>query len=236
LKEPFVPLVPLAIQKTLRRRPLVSAVIGFVVFYQALLAAQYGAIRVPAESLMERPFGDLGLQADFLLSLFCGAGTFSAIVLLLFWILGGTLLEDRIGRWGIALLFLAGAVIPFVIARAGLIAWERNYWPGLGGTMACMGAAYYLIWEDEIQTFYLSPMPLRAGITNLPIIFLLILLHPVLSLTQYVSYNARRGEVPPESLSTSWWVFLIPFAVLLVFLVFKRVRRALLPQAEEARA
>lgn len=207
-----------------------------VIFYQMQYWAWFPETRF-APDFLSLSFLEFESWQEFAIALVRGAGPVSGVLLFFFWLIAGPPLEERAGAPLIVLTFFAGVVGAYWLGYYGLVAWEQHYWPGLAGMMACLGLAYYFIWEREVRCFYFMLPNLSFGYANYPLIFLFIPMHLLLPLIQYVTYN-KRGQTPPDAIRTMLWLFVLPFAIVGISLALgkllqvhrERRMRKLIPQ------
>ncbi|CAN5415696.1 hypothetical protein BH09SUM1_BH09SUM1_30160 [soil metagenome] len=230
-------LVPLEVEGEEIRPGIVSVVIGGLIIYQTIILYFAPSMGISVERLQDFSLTDPGDYWLFFLGLFRGAGPFSSLFLLCFWVVLGQGLQSRSGPWVLAVTYLAGAIAPFMLSGFGWIALERSFWPGIGGTMACMGLAYYYIWDFEVRFLYFAitpPMGFRTGVSTMICVVLLLFMHIVLCLAQIIMYRER--DVPPHGLQTFAWLFALPFVIFVLCHVCRRIAAPFAPLRKKARA
>lgn len=124
------------------------------------------------------------------------------------------------GPVAIVVLYLLGALVVYIAAWTEIVRMEKHLWMGLGGTLMCMGAAYYHAWEDDVTFFYLllSPFHISAGFSSTASLFLIAVIQLVLSITQLPAYG-RDEIVPPGFVSAGLFTLTLPIIIALFFIV-----------------
>jgi hypothetical protein len=210
-------IIPVGLERDLTDRPVVAPVVLALLVYQFVLGLFFPGLAEPAARWAEGDAATLDYWRDFALCMVRGPGSISAMFLCIFWMILGPALEIRVGAPALVATLLLGSLIPWLGLRAEWLAWETYYWPGLGGMMACLGLAYYAVYDEDICFYYFFFLWWGRSSTGAALVILL--LHFFLGMAQYAPYSARLGESPPPGLRTILWINLWPFAATLAAVV-----------------
>lgn len=232
-------IVPLGLENPPRDRALFAVIVASLLVYQSILIVLFPALKPNALWLMKASLGDYSLYRELVLGFFRSPSAIHSFLFFLFWGVIGPGLEDKSGKGLLIATFLAGCLVPFLAGRLELLAWERGYWPGLGGAMACLGLGYYFLWEAEVRFFYFLPTPfvMPLGFSSMAALFVLLFFHLVVAVSQIHFYSVREAHLRPPGVATALWLLVLPLLVLVGCLfatkVIAFVRRARGEQAAE---
>lgn len=222
-------LIPIKMETDRPERPIVAVVIASLVLYQGLLLHFHSKMALPTISWETLQQPDFQTGWNIFLSLFRGAGPFSAIFIFLFLLVFGGGVEKKTGGLMIILFYLGGVLISLALNRYAGFATERRWWPGLGGVLACLGLAYFTIWSDNVRFFYFITAPpwrFGWGFESTASLFIMVFFHAIFALAQWVPYG-RHGTRPP-GIPTMAWTFAFPLLILVCCIACNKVFRALL--------
>ncbi|MCC5876703.1 MAG: hypothetical protein JJU11_10840 [Candidatus Sumerlaeia bacterium] len=218
-------ILPLRMESALETRPMVSMIIGLALLYQALVLPLFPSLQIDQTLLLSRNPYEIAFWSEMFLSLFRGATPLSALFLATFWLVIGRGLEHRIGSLRIMLWYLLGAGLVYLAGFMDLVRMEKHLWFGLGGTLACMGAAYYHVWEDDVTFFYfvLTPFHISAGFSTTASLFLIGVIQLILAIAQLPYYFSH--ESPPEGLvSAGLFTLTLPLVIALLCILSGLIR------------
>lgn len=212
-------IIPLSMQEALRTRPFVSLIIGLGILYQSIALAFFPGLVIPQGELfaLGRPL-DVFLTELFLSTL-RGAGPVSGFFLSGFWLVIGRGLEHHVGSLRVLLIYLAGCGLMYFCGYFGIVRWGPHLWLGLGGSLACMAAAYYHAYADDVTFFYfvLTPFHISGGFSSTAAFFLIGVVNLILAIAQLSAYESRE-TIPDGLVSASFFTLILPVILLPLWL------------------
>lgn len=200
-------LIPMGMDKPLVDRPVVAPVVLALLVYQYALGMHF-PLDIPVERWVEGDIATFGYWSDFALGMVRGCSSFTLFFLFFFWMMVAPAMEVKVGSPAVVLCLLLGSLVPWLGMRAGFLAWEQYYWPGLGGMMACLGLGYYAAYDEDLNYYYFLLLWWGRGTTAAAL--LMVVIHLFVPLFQYVGYDWRRGDVAPTGVRTLAWLYLVP--------------------------
>lgn len=206
-------------------RPMVSLIIGVAILYQALVLPIFPGLQINQKYMLARTPDELALWTELFLSLFRGATPMSAFFLATFWLVIGRGLEHRMGAIRIIMWYLVGAGLVYFAGYMEIVRMEKHMWMGLGGTLACMGAAYYYVWEDDVTFFYfmLTPFHISAGFSTTASLFLIGVIQLILAIAQLPHYFSDESP-PPGLVSAGLFTLTLPVVIALFCILLGLIR------------
>jgi hypothetical protein len=214
-------IIPLGLEDDTGQRPIVAPTIAFLTLYHSILPMYLPGTRAVLAPLLSEPPTSLDFWAAAAVGLFAGATPMGALMQVIFWLVIGYGVEKIVGAFWLIAGYLAGAAALVAAHRAGLVAWERDLWLGLGGTLFCMGIAYARAWDRNVRFFYLvgSLLGVKMGYSTTATFFIVAAAHLYFAAQQIVDYTGGKLKRPPGDWSAAWYALICPILVLILFVI-----------------
>jgi hypothetical protein len=176
-------LFPIQIEDERFRLGIASSILTVLIFYQT--AAQFTQPAIDAAAVAANLTSDPPLLVDFVLGLFrCTPDAVAAVFLIAhYWTAYGHSLERQIGTYAVVSVFLMGSILPVVLARTIDLELPEDYWFGLGGMLAMVGASYSCQFDKDVSVLYAYacfPYVMGAGRMSIPAIPITMIYHALL--------------------------------------------------------
>ncbi|MEQ8820528.1 MAG: hypothetical protein RLY93_09800 [Sumerlaeia bacterium] len=226
----------------LRRRGILAYVIAALIAWRLFLAMIWSPLQVNMAAWLPVRDWDARFLSAFVQSLFTPgflpgmmpADHMTVILLavaslVLFWLLFGPALEDRLGRVGLSLLYLGGAGVGVLLGSfPAVFAVSHAFWLGLASGLVCLGACYVLFALEDVRFAYalwIFPFVARTGEFTLPGLVILIPLHLLLMATQALAFYKGDTPIPDGAIPAIAWTGLLPLMAAAVIWCYGEVLR-----------
>ncbi|MCB2155729.1 rhomboid family intramembrane serine protease [bacterium] len=242
-------LFPCGMNLRLSKRGLFSYVLLALILYRLIAATIYPAqLSVLITQMLPPEAWNVEFWSAILQSLFTPVTQLppplqisssyptSVSLIMLFWLIFGPALEDRLGREGFVLFYLGGALISAICCSLPFMGDVPIFWLGHGAALFMIGVCYHQFLTDEVKLFYLFflwiPWTNKSGIAHISSLFVLTPIHIMAALALSPIWYIQRDEMSGAAIGAGIWAFLLPFVGTGVSWVYDRLRRKMIPQEE----